>query len=93
MSDALYVYQVIGILEHPVSKKVGGVRVVLCTSQIFEQVDVPAECMEKEMLAYLRFRSAVCNHFDVRKIPNGVQNRLRSSIGKWLDEYVLSKLA
>lgn len=93
MSSTQYVYQIMGILEHPETKKVGGIRVVVCTANIFEQVDVPADCMQKEMRAYLRFRSAVCNHFDVRRLPYGVQNDLRASIGKWLDNYVLSKLA
>lgn len=93
MSDTTYVYQIMGILEHPETKKVGGVRVIICTASIFEQVDVPATCMQTEMIAYLRYRSAVCNHFDVRRLPNGVVNELRNSIGKWLDQYVLSKLA
>ena len=93
MSNTTYVYQIMGILEHPETKKVGGVRVVVCTANIFEQVDVPAECMQNEMLAYLRYRSAVCNHFDVRKLPNGVQNELRNSIGRWLDDFIIKKLA
>ena len=82
-----------GILEHPETKKVGGMRVMVCTSQIFEQVDVPAECMPTELVAYLRFRSAVCQHFDVRKLPDQIVNQLRTSLGKWLDQYIISKLA
>jgi hypothetical protein len=45
------------------------------------------------MIAFLRYRSAVCNHFDVRKLPNGVQNELRNSIGRWLDDFIIKKLA
>ena len=92
MSDTTYVYQIMGILEHPETRKVGGVRVILCTAHIFHQVDVPASCMTTEMVAFLRYRSAVCNHFDVRKLPHKVVNELRGSIGEWLDEYVMSKL-
>ena len=93
MGTSTYVYQIMGILEHPETKKVGGVRVMVCTSQIFEQVDIPSEAMSKEMVAFLRFRSAVCNHFDVRRLPDKVVNELRQSLGKWLDKYILSKMA
>jgi len=92
MSNTDYVYQIMGLLEHPETKRIGGVRVIVCTVSIFHQVDVPADCMGNELLAYLRYRSAVCNHFDVRRLPHSVVNELRGSIGKWLDEYVMSKL-
>ena len=92
MSNTTYVYQIMGILEHPETKRVGGLRIIVCTANIFEQVDVPAYTLGTELIAYLRYRSAVCHHFDVRRLPDKVVNELRASVGVWLDDYVLKKL-
>ena len=48
----LYVYQIQGLLEKP-NKDIGGMRVMVCSKDFFDTVDVPVEIFEKETLDYL----------------------------------------
>jgi hypothetical protein len=88
MDSKLYVYQIQGLLERP-DRSIGGIRTLVCSIDYFESVDVPSDVLDKEMLAYLRFRSAVCDYMDIAKLPIPIVNRLRKTIGQWLDRYVL----
>jgi hypothetical protein len=84
----LYVYQIKGILEKP-NKDVGGMRVLVCSKDFFDSVDVPAEVFDKETLRYLKYRLAVNEFVDVRKLPIVIQNRIRSPLNQWLDNWVI----
>jgi hypothetical protein len=84
-----YVYQIKGVLEKP-NKEVGGFRITICTVEYMGLVDVPADIFSKELLAYFKYRLAVNNHLDVRKLPNNIINQLRKPMNKWLDEWVLN---
>jgi len=88
MKNTLYVYQIQGLLEDA-DKQVTGIRALLCSLDHFESVDVPASVLEEELVAYLRFRSAVTPHMDIRKLPNQIQNELRIRLGRYLDKWVL----
>jgi hypothetical protein len=88
MSDT-YVYQIKGVLEKP-NKEVGGFRITICTVDYMGMVDVPANIFSKELLAYFKYRLAVNNYLDVRKIPNSIINQMRMPMNKWLDEWVLN---
>ena len=46
----LYVYQVKGILEKP-NKDIGGMRVLVCSKDFFDSVDVPSDIFDKETLS------------------------------------------
>jgi len=84
----LYVYQIKGILEKD-NKDIGGIRVLICGKDFFENVDAPPEIFDKETLKYLKFRLAVNEFLDVRKLPITVQNRIRSPLNQWLDNWVI----
>lgn len=84
-----YVYQIKGILEKP-NKEIGAIRVAVCSTDILEHVDVPASVFDKELLAFLKYRLAVNNHLDVRKLPDNIVNKLRSPLNAYLDNWVLS---
>jgi len=86
--SSIYVYQIKGVLEKP-NKEVGGFRVAVCSADILQHVDVPAEIFKPELLAYFKYRLAVNNHLDVRKLPNHVMNQLRKPMDQWLDYWVL----
>ena len=88
MKDTLYVYQIQGMLERP-NGKIGGLRVLVCSLTYFESVDIPSDILDKELLAYLRYRSMVCAHMDVRKLPYKIEKQLRNAINPWIDRYVL----
>lgn len=88
MSDT-YVYQIKGVLEKP-NKEVGGFRITICTVEYMGLVDVPANIFSKEVLAYFKYRLAVNNHLDIRKLPDNITNQLRAPMNKWLDEWVLN---
>lgn len=88
MKNTLYVYQIQGLLEGA-NKRVAGVRALVCSLDHFESVDVPVSVLEEELTAYLRFRSAVTSHMDIRKLPNSIQNELRIRLGRYLDKWVL----
>ena len=87
--SSTYVYQIKGILERT-NKDIGAIRVALCTAEILQTVDVPAEIFEPELLSFLKYRLAVNNYLDVRKLPNGIQNKLRAPLNQWLDNWVLN---
>lgn len=83
-----YVYQIKGILEKP-NKDVGGIRVLVCDKDNFRTVDVPKEVFDKETLQYLKFRLAVNEYVNIRRLPIPVVNRLREPLNKWLDNWVI----
>lgn len=84
----LYVYQIKGILEKP-NKEIGGMRVLLCSKDFFDSIDVPASIFDKGTLDYLKFRLMVNEFVDVRKLPITIQNRIRSPMNQWLDNWVI----
>ena len=88
MKDTLYVYQIQGLLQDA-DKRILGIRTLVCNVDYFESVDVPANVLDKGMIAYLRFRSAVCEPMDIRKLPNNIINELRIRLGRYLDKWVL----
>jgi hypothetical protein len=69
-----------------------GFRVLLCTKDIFEQVDIPGDLFSWEIMAYLKFRLKVNEHLDFRRLPNQVQNRIRIPLNAYLDTWVEDKL-
>ena len=87
--SSTYVYQIKGILEKP-NKEVGGFRVAVCSADILQAVDVPADIFDKEILAYFKYRLAVNNHLDIRKIPYTIEKKLRDPLNKWLDNWVFN---
>jgi hypothetical protein len=86
--SSIYVYQIKGVLEKP-NKDIGGFRVVVCSSDILQAVDVPAGIFKPELLAYFKYRLAVNNHLDVRQLPHKIMNELREPMNDWLDNWVL----
>ena len=87
--SSTYVYQIKGILERT-NKDICAIRVAVCSAEILQTVDVPAEIFEPELLAFLKYRLAVNNYLDVRKLPNSIQNKLRAPLNQWLDNWVLN---
>lgn len=85
----LYVYQIKGLLEKP-NKDIGGMRVLLCSKDFFDSVDVPSSIFDPETLRYLKFRLAVNEFVDVSKLPIPIVNRIRAPLNAWLDNWVLS---
>jgi len=86
-----YVYQIQGALEN-VKHDVLGFRVFLCTATFFDSVDIPAEIFSRELLAYMKFRLAVTERVDMRKLPNAILNKLRDPMNRWLDQWVLENV-
>jgi len=85
----LYVYQIKGILERE-DKQIGGLRVMVCSKDFFDTVDVPFNIFDKETLQYLRYRLAVNDYVDIRKLPDSVINKIRAPLNQWLDNWVLT---
>ena len=85
----MYVYQIKGLLEKP-NKDIGGMRVLVCSKDFFDTVDVPVEIFEKEILDYLKFRLQVNEYIDMQKLPNEIINKIRFPMNRWLDQWVLS---
>ena len=83
-----YVYQIKGILEKP-NKEIGGMRVLLCSKDFFDSVDVPANIFDKETLKYLKFRLAVNDFIDIKKLPVHIVNKIRAPLNQWLDNWVI----
>jgi hypothetical protein len=81
------VYQIKGVLEKP-NKEIGGFRVAVCSVDILEHVDVPANIFKPELISYFKYRLAVNNYLDVRKLPDHIANQLRVPMNKWLDNWV-----
>jgi hypothetical protein len=86
----LYVYQIKGVLEKP-NKDIGGIRVLVCNKDILELVDIPPEIFDKEILQFLKFRLAVNDFLDIRKLPYSIQNRMRAPMNRWLDNWVMKE--
>lgn len=91
MTDKLYSYHIKGLLERP-DRSIGAFRTEVCSLEKFKIVDVPATVLDKETLAFLKFRSMVCEYMDISKLPIPIVNRVRKSIGYWLDTYVIINL-
>ena len=84
----LYVYQIKGILEKS-NKEIGGMRVLLCSTDFFDSVDIPADIFDRDTLRYLRYRLAVNDYLDINKLPIPILNKIRTPINQWLDHWVL----
>ena len=87
MDSKHYVYQIKGVLEKP-NKEIGGFRVAVCSADILQLVDVPADIFKPELLAYFKYRLAVNNYLDIRKVPDKIHNDLRKPLNEWLDYWV-----
>jgi hypothetical protein len=83
-----YAYQIKGALEN-VQGQFLGLRVLVCDKNNFEIVDVPVEVIDKETARYIEFRLKVTDVMDIRRLPYGIQNRIRAPLGRWLDDWVL----
>jgi hypothetical protein len=84
-----YVYQIQGALESAAGEFLG-LRVLVCDLYNFESVDIPREVLDKDTASFLQFRlSITAETVNIQRLPNGVQNKIRLLIGKWLDRWVL----
>ena len=84
-----YVYQIQGALENP-RGKLRGLRVLICDTNNFDSVDVPIEVIDHETSKYLQFRlSITAEALNIQRLPNGIQNKIRAPLGRWLDQWVL----
>jgi hypothetical protein len=83
-----YAYQIKGALENAQGQFLG-LRVLVCDKNNFEIVDVPVEVIDKETARYIEFRLKVTDVMDIRRLPYGIQNRIRAPLGRWLDDWVL----
>lgn len=84
-----YVYQIQGALENA-NGEFKGLRVLVCDLYNFDSVDVPREILDKETARYIEFRLNITTAtLNIQKLPDGVQNRIRAPLGKWLDRWVL----
>jgi len=68
-------------------------RVLLCSKDFFDSVDVPASIFDKGTLNYLKFRLKVNEFVDVRKLPVPIQNKIRLPMNQWLDNWVIKESA
>jgi len=91
VSMSLYTYQIKGALEDP-NRNIKGFRVLVCSAQYLDTVDVPVEIFDKETVKYLQFRFSICEYMNIQKLPISIQNRIRSPLGRWLDQWVLENL-
>ena len=84
-----YVYQIQGALEDS-NQNLLGLRVLVCDLYNFDSVDVPIEILDKETAKYLAFRLKLTDGpMVIQKLPNGVINKIRLLLGKYLDKWVL----
>jgi len=84
-----YVYQIQGALENATGEFLG-LRVLVCDLYNFESVDVPREVLDRDTVAFLQFRLHLTpDPVNIQRLPNGVQNKIRLLLGKWLDRWVL----
>jgi len=84
-----YVYQIQGALESATGK-FKGLRVLVCDLYNFDSVDAPMEILDRETAKYIEFRlKLTTTPLKIQSLPNGVQNRIRAPLGKWLDRWVL----
>lgn len=83
-----YVYQIQGALENATGT-LCGLRVLVCDVNNFDAVDVPIEIVDKETAKYLQFRlSITAEALNIQRLPNGIQNKIRTPLGVYLDEWV-----
>ena len=84
-----YVYQIKGALENAMGQ-LKGLQILVCDLYNFEIVDVPIEILDHETTKYLEFRLKVTTEpLDIQRLPNGIQNQIRTPLGRWLDHWVL----
>ena len=84
-----YAYQIQGALENPPGK-LRGLRVLICDVNNFDSVDIPIEVIDHETSKYLQFRlSITAEALNIQRLPNGIQNKIRTPLGRWLDQWVL----
>jgi len=84
-----YVYQIQGALEDNGHNLIG-LRVLVCDLYNFDSVDVPIEILDRETAKYLAFRLKLTEDaLVIQNLPNGVINKIRLLLGKYLDKWVL----
>ena len=84
-----YVYQIQGALENPPGS-LKGLRILVCDLYNFDTADAPINILDKETVKYLEFRLNLSDEaLNIQRLPNGVQNKIRVPLGKWLDRWVL----
>jgi hypothetical protein len=84
-----YVYQIQGALEDE-HQVLHGLRVIVCDVNNMEIVDVPIKVLDKETIKYLSFRLKLTSGaLVIQNLPNGVINKIRMLLGKYLDNWVL----
>jgi hypothetical protein len=89
MSMSKYVYQIQGALENRQGKFLG-LRVLVCDANNFDSVDVPVEVLDSETAKYVQFRlSITAETVNIKSLPVEIQNRIRTPLGRWLDQWVL----
>ena len=63
---------------------------MVCDVLNFDSVDVPVEVLDFETVKYLQFRlSITAEPLNIQRLPVGVQNKIRTPLGRWLDRWVL----
>jgi len=84
-----YVYQIQGALENPQGQFLG-LRVLVCDAHRFDSVDVPVEVLDSETAKYMQFRlSITAEAINIQQLPVATQNKIRTPLGRWLDQWVL----
>jgi hypothetical protein len=84
-----YVYQIQGALESAAGE-FKGFRVLVCDLYNFDSVNTPMEILDRETAKYIEFRlNVTTTPLKIQNLPNGVQNKIRAPLGKWLDRWVL----
>ena len=84
-----YVYQIQGALENPPGK-LRGLRILVCDLYNFDQADVPIEILDRETRKFLEFRLKLTDDaLVIQRLPDKIQNNIRTPLGKWLDRWVL----
>ena len=83
-----YVYQIQGALEDS-SGRLRGFRVLVCNLHYFDSADAPVDILDKETAKYIEFRLKVCEYLDINRLPVEIQNKIRTPLGRWLDQWVL----
>lgn len=83
-----YAYQIQGALENE-QGRFCGLRVIVCDDNNMDLVDIPREVLGTEVAQYLQYRLKVTENIQIQKLPVKVQVIIRTTIGKWLDRWVL----
>lgn len=83
-----YVYQIQGALEDS-NGRLRGLRVLVCNLHYFDSADAPVEILDHETIKYMEFRLKICEYLDINRLPVEIQNRIRTPLGRWLDDWVL----